>query len=65
MYHDQGLSFFKNHFGLKGINITLGLPFLRMSVDHGTAFELFGKNKADPVGMIYTLDLAFKLNKNY
>lgn len=57
-YHDQGLGVFKGHHGLIGANITLGLPFLRMSVDHGTAFDLYGKNQADERGCYYVLKLA-------
>lgn len=51
-YHDQGLPMFKAVAGLNGINITLGLPFLRVSVDHGTAFDIAGKNIASPQGLI-------------
>ncbi|MCB9092934.1 MAG: 4-hydroxythreonine-4-phosphate dehydrogenase PdxA [Halobacteriovoraceae bacterium] len=54
-YHDQGLSYFKSKKKFLGINITLGLPFLRASVDHGTAFELYGKNKANYLGCYYCL----------
>ncbi len=61
MYHDQGLAPFKSHFGLIGLNITLGLPFLRLSVDHGTAFELYAKNKANIMGMLYLLKQAFEV----
>ena len=45
MYHDQGLSPFKQKHGLVGLHMTFGLPFLRMSVDHGTGFEIYGKKK--------------------
>jgi 4-hydroxythreonine-4-phosphate dehydrogenase len=60
MYHDQGLSWFKGKNKFLGANITLGLPFLRMSVDHGTAFDLYGKNKAQYLGCYYLLKLALK-----
>lgn len=60
MYHDQGLASFKARFGLTGINITFGLPFLRMSVDHGTAFALYGKNAANYLGQYYLLNQALK-----
>jgi len=63
MFHDQGLPVFKSHYGLKGINLTLGLPFLRMSVDHGTAFDLFGKNQASPEGCLYVLKHALNLSR--
>ncbi|MDC1174477.1 4-hydroxythreonine-4-phosphate dehydrogenase PdxA [Bacteriovoracaceae bacterium] len=60
-YHDQGLTLFKQKNLLKGINITCGLPFLRFSVDHGTAFDLYGKNKANPMGIYYVLKKALTL----
>ena len=47
MYHDQVLTPFKALFGFDAVNITLGLPFVRISVDHGTAYEIAGKEKAD------------------
>jgi 4-hydroxythreonine-4-phosphate dehydrogenase len=56
MYHDQGLSFFKSKFGFIGINETIGLNFRRLSVDHGTAFDLYGKNVANPLGMSFLLN---------
>lgn len=58
MYHDQGLTPFKTLFKTIGANISLGLPFLRLSVDHGTAFNLYGKNSADSMGSLYVLKLA-------
>ncbi|MBF0363557.1 MAG: 4-hydroxythreonine-4-phosphate dehydrogenase PdxA [Oligoflexia bacterium] len=61
MFHDQGLSYFKSHYGFIGLNISLGLPFLRMSVDHGTAFELYGKNCANYLGALYLLNKALSL----
>lgn len=54
-FHDQGLAPFKLKNGLIGINLTLGLPFKRVSVDHGTAPDIFGKNCADYGGMSYLL----------
>lgn len=63
MFHDQGLPVFKSHYGLKGINLTLGLPFLRMSVDHGTAFDLYGKNQASAEGCLYVLKHALSLKR--
>tara|TARA_B100001971_G_scaffold213155_1_gene245609 strand:+ start:205417 stop:206343 length:927 start_codon:yes stop_codon:yes gene_type:complete len=53
--HDQGLAPYKLYNGLIGINLCLGLPFLRTSVDHGTAFNLYGKNSANYLGMLYLL----------
>jgi 4-hydroxythreonine-4-phosphate dehydrogenase len=61
MYHDQGLVQFKWQNGVIGLNITLGLPFLRLSVDHGTAFDLYGKNKANYSGMIFLFKQAFEV----
>lgn len=58
--HDQGLAVFKQFNGLLGINLTLGLPFLRVSPDHGTAFDMFGKNKANYLGMNYLLNEILK-----
>ncbi|PIK14351.1 4-hydroxythreonine-4-phosphate dehydrogenase PdxA [Halobacteriovorax sp. JY17] len=63
MYHDQGLPQFKDKYRTIGLNITLGLPFLRMSVDHGTAFDLFGKNIADFSGCFYMLKEAIKVHR--
>lgn len=57
-YHDQGLPMFKAVAGLNGLNVTLGLPFLRISVDHGTAFDIAGKNKALPDGLQSAIQFA-------
>jgi len=60
-YHDQGLIPVK-YMGLeKGVNITLGLPFVRTSPDHGTAFDIAGQGIADPSSMRTALDMAQKL----
>ena len=48
MYHDQVLTAFKALFGFNAINITLGLPYIRISPDHGVGEDLMGKNKANP-----------------
>ena len=61
MYHDQALNQFKYANGPIGLNISLGLPFLRMSVDHGTAFDLYGKNKANISGMLYLFKKTFEV----
>ena len=62
-YHDQGLIPVK-YLGLeKGVNITLGLPFIRTSPDHGTAFDIAGLGTADPASMITALEMAEKLLK--
>jgi len=57
-HHDQGLAPFKSLMGTLGANVTLGLPFVRLSVDHGTAFPLYGKNIADPRGAFFCLRKA-------
>lgn len=59
MFHDQGLAPFKAQHGLIGLNISMGLPFLRLSVDHGTAPGLYGKNMANLSGMLFLLKQAF------
>lgn len=51
MYHDQGLAPFKALAGEKGVNFTAGLPFVRTSPDHGTAFSIAWKGEADPTSM--------------
>ncbi|MBL4766117.1 MAG: 4-hydroxythreonine-4-phosphate dehydrogenase PdxA [Rhodobacteraceae bacterium] len=51
MYHDQGLPVLKRLAGQDAVNITLGLPIIRVSVDHGTAYNLAGSGKADPASM--------------
>ena len=61
MYHDQGLPVLK-HVGFgKAINITLGLPIIRTSVDHGTALDLAGSGKADTGSLQAALDIALQL----
>lgn len=60
-YHDQGLIPIK-YLGLeKGVNITLGLPFVRTSPDHGTAFDIAGQGIADPTSLEISLEYAVKL----
>ena len=58
MYHDQGLIPLKMHSFGKGVNITLGLPIIRTSVDHGTAFNIAGKGIADEGSMIEAIRVA-------
>jgi 4-hydroxythreonine-4-phosphate dehydrogenase len=60
-YHDQGLIPVKCLSFGEAVNVTLGLPFIRTSVDHGTAFDIAGKGKADPASMIAAIDLAAEL----
>ena len=61
MYHDQGLIPLKLHAFHSGVNVTLGLPFPRTSPDHGTAFDIAGKNVARPDSMIAAINLAAEL----
>ena len=63
MYHDQGLVPLKMVAFDNGVNWTLGLPFIRTSPDHGTAYDLAGKNLADPSSMLAALRLAASLAK--
>ena len=63
MYHDQGLSYFKGKHGIQGCNLTIGLPFLRMSTDHGVASDLYGKNSADYRGLLYVLRQALAIHQ--
>lgn len=62
-YHDQALAMFKQKSRTLGANITFGLPFLRLSVDHGTAFNLYGKNCADYMGCYYNMNLCLTTNQ--
>lgn len=75
MYHDQGHIPFKvvgfnwdkqtgAMSAAKGVNITLGLPIIRVSVDHGTAFDVAGKNVASPEAMLLSIDYATKMAIN-
>lgn len=63
MYHDQGLAAFKMIARDDGVNLTLGLPFVRTSPDHGTGFDIAGKGKADPGSMREAIKLAVRLAK--
>ena len=56
MYHDQVLVPMKTIFSFNAINLTLGLPFLRVSPDHGTNYLMIGKNKSDPKSLISSID---------
>jgi 4-phospho-D-threonate 3-dehydrogenase / 4-phospho-D-erythronate 3-dehydrogenase len=75
MYHDQGHIPFKllgfnwdrekkTMKSVRGVNITLGLPIIRTSVDHGTAFEIAGKGIASPDALFHAIEFAIKLVKN-
>ena len=61
MYHDQGLIPAKTLAFDSGVNVTLGLPFVRTSPDHGTAFDIAGKGVASPTSLIAALTLAARL----
>jgi 4-hydroxythreonine-4-phosphate dehydrogenase len=64
MYHDQGLAPFKFVSFGSGVNVTLGLPIIRTSVDHGTGLDIAGKGLADPSSMLEALRLAYQLVVN-
>ncbi|MGP1930220.1 MAG: 4-hydroxythreonine-4-phosphate dehydrogenase PdxA [Arsenophonus sp. ET-YP4-MAG3] len=64
MYHDQGLPVIKYQSFNNAVNITLGLPFIRTSVDHGTAIEMAGSGKASANSLITALKLAINMIKN-
>jgi 4-hydroxythreonine-4-phosphate dehydrogenase len=61
MYHDQGLPVLKYASFGRGVNVTLGLPFIRTSVDHGTALDIAGSGRADPGSLREALELAIEL----
>lgn len=60
-YHDVGMAAFKTAVFRRGVNVTIGLPFVRTSPDHGTAFALAGRNAADPSSMTEAIRLAIQL----
>ena len=64
MYHDQVLTPIKTMYNFKAINLTIGLPFIRISPDHGPNSKMLGKNKSDPASFIYAMKLVEKLNNN-
>lgn len=64
MYHDQGLIPVKMLDFANTVNLTLGLPILRTSVDHGTAFDIAGKNQADPSSFIAAVEMARMMTRN-
>jgi 4-hydroxythreonine-4-phosphate dehydrogenase len=61
MYHDQGLPVLKYKGFGSSVNITLGLPFIRTSVDHGTALDLAGKGLADSGSLVTAINHAIKM----
>ena len=58
MYHDQALGPLKVHAFGQAVNVTLGLPLIRTSVDHGTAFDIAGRGRADAGSLVAALELA-------
>ena len=62
MYHDQALIPIKTLAFDHGVNVTLGLPFVRTSPDHGTAFDIAGSGRADPSSLLAALKLAARLS---
>lgn len=64
MFHDQGLPVLKYATFGHGINITLGLPIVRTSVDHGTALDLAGSGRADPGSLIEAVDAAIAMSRH-
>ena len=61
MYHDQGLIPLKTLAFASAVNVTLGLPIVRTSVDHGTAFDIAGQGKANPESLFAAIRLAAEL----
>lgn len=65
LYHDQGLIPFKLESFERGVNVTLGLPFIRTSPDHGTAFDIAGRGVANPDSMVEAIKLAYELSPGF
>ena len=64
-YHDQGHAPFKAVYGNDGVNITVGLPVVRVSVDHGTAFDIAGKGIADASSLVLACERAAELSPGW
>jgi 4-hydroxythreonine-4-phosphate dehydrogenase len=62
MYHDQALIPIKTLAFDHAVNVTLGLPFVRTSPDHGTAFDIAGTGRADPTSLVAAINLAARLS---
>jgi 4-hydroxythreonine-4-phosphate dehydrogenase len=60
-YHDVGMAAFKTASFGSGVNVTLGLPFVRTSPDHGTAIDIAGRGRADPASMVEAVRVAERL----
>jgi 4-hydroxythreonine-4-phosphate dehydrogenase len=63
-YHDQGLIPIKLVAFGRAVNVTLGLPIIRTSVDHGTAFDIAGQGVADPSSLVEAIKLAVRLSSD-
>ena len=61
MYHDQVLTPIKTLFNFNAINITLGLPFIRLSPDHGPNYKMSGRNISDPSSFFYAIKFKYLL----
>jgi 4-hydroxy-L-threonine phosphate dehydrogenase PdxA len=61
MYHDQGLAPLKMLAFGTAVNVTVGLPIIRTSVDHGTAYDIAGKGCADPTSLLEAVKIATKM----
>ena len=61
MYHDQVLTPVKTLFKFNAINITVGLPFIKITPDHGPNFKMIGKNKSDPASIFYAFNFLNKI----
>jgi len=64
-YHDLGMAVFKTISFGRGVNLTVGLPFVRTSPDHGTAIGIAGSGRADPRSMVAAIELAERLGRNW
>lgn len=64
MYHDQGLIPFKLLHFADGVNVTIGMPYVRTSVDHGTAYDIAGKGTASPVSLKAAVEMAAMIAEN-
>ena len=61
MYHDQVLTPIKALFKFNAINLTIGLPFIKVTPDHGPNYEMIGKNKSDPSSIFYAFKFLSKI----
>ena len=64
MYHDQGLIPVKTIAFESAVNVTLGLPIIRTSVDHGTAYDIAGRGAASPSSLLAAIKVAAELSRN-